>query len=199
MWGEAQNLASHGESGRKVLCALKGALKVTAVQSSGEDAARQGHSRRGKRPPGVAIGPALGCGVSREPSPRPDTNPSQEGAFGAEPMPPSTAVRRCVGSLREGAKGRVGGGWRASCSRAQTENLLIPVPAAVSSGRALRTLRHHLACTITGPHEPLRGQAYCPQSSTKETEAQRLNTLVEVRLQEGTVHLCLLLCDWVAL
>lgn len=105
--------------GRKVLCALKGALEVAAVKSSGEDAARRGHSGRRKGPPGWCgrrTRPGL-WGQQRAKS-QARYRSQSGGGLRAEAMPPSTAVRRCVGSLREGAKGRgeVGGGPPASCT-----------------------------------------------------------------------------------
>lgn len=50
-----------------MLCALKEVVGVKAVKGSGAGAVRQGHSSQGEeKPPGVARGPALGCGLSRQ-------------------------------------------------------------------------------------------------------------------------------------
>lgn len=52
---------------RQVLWAREGALEITAVKGSDEDAGRPGHRSKRERAsrPAVPVGPALGCGVSR--------------------------------------------------------------------------------------------------------------------------------------
>lgn len=87
-----------------MLCALKGVLKIMAVKGSVTDAVRQGHSSQGKRASWCIHRTCLGLwGQQTEPSPRPDTNPSQEGR-------PESRVRY-MGPLWEGREDRVGDMW----------------------------------------------------------------------------------------